>query len=468
MTAGAVSSITTTRRVCVSVPGVDAKAGQFARKKTVRRSTLRGTRQRTAQREKNPSRRRNQEGPFAWSRPPVRGRRHSGPGTGRRPRRAGKSIAHCPRRWGVFKKAPAAGRRAVAPGRGPAARAPPAPRTPLPLGGWRAPGAGAPSEALGARGRGRAGPFAPPNARAATRAAAFLQRFSPRARARRAGHRSRARHPCMGPALERYGAPKADVGAEPGLIYGRRVCIRADARPRRFCAGGSRTGDPSKKTGGGTLAAPARTPPQHARSARALAADAARRQPEPIQKNRRRHARGAGPNAPEARGRWTRRRPRPRRSPGLAGRARPSWPPRGRPRPMPTPARRDRTAAGPVRRLTRGRRRGRPTRGRRGRATRRRSCGARPPEARPGAAEPRARLGGRHAARRVCSQRSQRSRAQNAGSARARRPRSRKEASRRGSRSPTAASTRNCVRKGGSMPPFGADRLPLALNSMVD
>ena len=54
---------------------------------------------------------------------------------------------------------------------------------------------------------------------------------------------------------------------------------------------------------------------------------------------------------------------------------------------------------GRFRRLTRGRRRGRPTRGRRGRATRRRSCGARPPEARPGAAEPRARLGGRHAAR---------------------------------------------------------------------
>ena len=85
----------------------------------------------------------------------------------------------------------------------------------------------------------------------------------------------------------------------------------------------------------------------------------ARRPPDrgPIQKNRRRHVRDAGPNAPETRGRsrrtrrgksWTRRRPRPRRSPGPAGRARPSWPPRGRPRPMPTPARRDRTAAGPV------------------------------------------------------------------------------------------------------------------------
>ena len=83
-----------------------------------------------------------------------------------------------------------------------------------------------------------------------------------------------------------------------------------------------------------------------------------------------------------------------------------------------------------------------PTRSHRGRAgsavDARPSSG--PPDARPGAAErrgaaaaarglqrhgparraePRARLGGRHAARRVCSQRSQRSRAQNAGSARA-------------------------------------------------
>ena len=66
----------------------------------------------------------------------------------------------------------------------------------------------------------------------------------------------------------------------------------------------------------------------------------ARRAPDrgPIQKNRRRHARDADPNAPEARGRsrrtrrgksWTRRRPRPRRRPGPAGRARPSWPRRG-------------------------------------------------------------------------------------------------------------------------------------------
>ena len=210
-------------------------------------------------------------------------------------------------------------------------------------------------------------------------------------------------------------------------------------RARRAPAAAGPGTHPKKKTGGGTLAAPARTRPKREGARGGRGAEAL--------------------DAPSAAA---------RRSPGLAGRARPSWPPRGRPRPMPTPARRDRTAAGPVRRLTRGRRRGRPTRGRRGRATRRRSCGARPPEARPGAAEPRARLGGRHAARRVCSQRSQRSRAQNAGSARARRPRSRKEASRRGSRSPTAASTRNCVRKGGSMPPFGADRLPLALNSMVD
>ena len=209
--------------------------------------------------------------------------------------------------------------------------------------------------------------------------------------------------------------------------------------PSRRAPGGRRTGDPSKKTGGGTLAAPARTRPKRegargGRGAEKLDAPSAAATPQP------------GPGRARTAELATARRPRP----------------------MPTPARRDRTAAGPVRRLTRGRRRGRPTRGRRGRATRRRSCGARPPEARPGAAEPRARLGGRHAARRVCSQRSQRSRAQNAGSARARRPRSRKEASRRGSRSPTAASTRNCVRKGGSMPPFGADRLPLALNSMVD
>ena len=63
--------------------------------------------------------------------------------------------------------------------------------------------------------------------------------------------------------------------------------------------------------------------PERARSARALAADAARKK-------------------------LTRRRPRPRRRPGPAGRARPSRPRRGRPRPMPTPARRDRTAAGPV------------------------------------------------------------------------------------------------------------------------
>ena len=78
-------------------------------------------------------------------------------------------------------------------------------------------------------------------------------------------------------------------------------------------------------------AARSRRRPERARSARALAADAA-------------------PG-------------RPRRSPGLAGRAQPSWATARAPATDAAPARRDRTAAGPV--LTRGRRRGRPTRGRR-------------------------------------------------------------------------------------------------------
>ena len=100
-----------------------------------------------------------------------------------------------------------------------------------------------------------------------------------------------------------------------GVEYAPRIFIfRADARP----AGAGPGTHPKKQA-----AARSRRRPERARSARALAADAARKS-------------------------WTRRRPRPRRSPGLAGRAGPSWPPRGRPRPMPTPARRDRTAAGPV------------------------------------------------------------------------------------------------------------------------
>ena len=68
--------------------------------------------------------------------------------------------------------------------------------------------------------------------------------------------------------------------------------------PSRRAPGGRRTGDPSKKTGGGTLATPARTRPKRE-------------------------------GALAARKKLTRRRPRPRRRPGPAGRARPSWPRRG-------------------------------------------------------------------------------------------------------------------------------------------
>ena len=195
--------------------------------------------------------------------------------------------------------------------------------------------------------------------------------------------------------------------------------FRADARPAG--ASGSRTGDPSKK------------------------------------RNRRRHVRDAGPNAPETRGRsrrtrrgksWTRRRPRPRRRPGPAGCARPSWPSRGRPPRMRAPPAAVPPWPGRFQRLTRGASSGRPTRGRRGRATRRRTCGARPPEARAGATEPRTRLGGRHTAR---QQGSERSRAQNANSARARRPRSRK-ASRRVLGRRRRPRRENCVRKGGAVP----------------
>ena len=149
-------------------------------------------------------------------------------------------------------------------------------------------------------------------------------------------------------------------------------------------------------------AARSRRRPERARSARALAADAARKKLD----------------APSAAA---------RRRPGPAGCARPSWPSRGRPPRMRAPPAAVPPWPGRFQRLTRGASSGRPTRGRRGRATRRRTCGARPPEARAGATEPRTRLGGRHTAR---QQGSERSRAQNANSARARRPRSRK-ASRR-------------------------------------
>ena len=70
--------------------------------------------------------------------------------------------------------------------------------------------------------------------------------------------------------------------------------------PSRRAPGGRRTGDPSKKTGGGTLATPARTRPKR-----------------------------EGVSRRTRRGKLTRRRPRPRRRPGPAGRARPSWPRRG-------------------------------------------------------------------------------------------------------------------------------------------
>ena len=58
----------------------------------------------------------------------------------------------------------------------------------------------------------------------------------------------------------------------------------ADARPAG--AGGSRTGDPSKKTGGGTLAAPARTRPKRegargGRGAEKLDAPSAAATPQP-------------------------------------------------------------------------------------------------------------------------------------------------------------------------------------------
>ena len=89
--------------------------------------------------------------------------------------------------------------------------------------------------------------------------------------------------------------------------------------PSRRAPGGRRTGDPSKKTGGGTLATPTRTRPKRegargGRGAEKVDSPSAAATPPP------------GPGRARTAELATARRPRP----------------------MPTPARRDRTAAGPV------------------------------------------------------------------------------------------------------------------------
>ena len=186
--------------------------------------------------------------PGKWSPPRGEPRR-----TGRRPLDAARRLRRPAAGRGPSRRAPAprsAPPRPLHPWRGPGS-ARPRPRTaPAGSGGRReifpggrrrrvrgAVGArrgagGAVRGAAGAAGRPGAPPTAAPAAAAArapdiariartrglrsARAAAFLQRFSPRARARRAGHRSRPRHPCMGPALERYGPKKAEI-----LAWGR-------------------------------------------------------------------------------------------------------------------------------------------------------------------------------------------------------------------------------------------------------